>query len=74
MEQVQKLIDEKINPLLKLHNGSCEVVSLDGELLSIRLNGGCVGCPSSKITLFNYVIPIIKESFPQLEVILSNEN
>lgn len=67
---VQKLIDEKINPIIALHKGKCELVSITDEGIHIRLTGGCVGCPSSTITLYNGIIPIIQEVYPEVEVLL----
>lgn len=61
MQSIQTTIESEINPMLKLHGGSCEAVSLEDGILEIRLNGGCQGCPSSKITLFNHILPILKE-------------
>lgn len=61
---IQRTINEEVNTLLKLHNGSCEAVSLKDGVLTVHLNGGCVGCPASKITLMNLVIPVLKEKHP----------
>lgn len=60
------VIEQEINPVLKLHNGSCELVSFEAGLVTIRLHGGCVGCPSSKLTLFNGIMPILQERFPDV--------
>lgn len=70
LPEIQKIVDEKISPILALHKGSCELMGLEGNVLSLRLKGGCVGCPSSTITLYNGIIPILQESFPSLDVIL----
>lgn len=64
VEEIQKTINEEINTLLKLHNGSCEAVSLEDGVLTVRLHGGCVGCPASKITLMNLITPALKEKHP----------
>jgi Fe-S cluster biogenesis protein NfuA len=70
LQEIQQIVDEKIAPILKLHAGSCELVGLDGNVLSMRLKGGCVGCPSSTITLYQGIIPILQEKFPDLDVVL----
>lgn len=72
LDEIKKVIETEINPVLKLHNGSCEVVSLDDDLLYIKLNGGCVGCPSSSLTLFGAIIPILQGHFPDLQVMLDS--
>jgi Fe/S biogenesis protein NfuA len=66
-EKIKQIIDVDVNPLLKLHSGSCEFVALNGDVVTLRLNGGCVGCPSSKLTLLNGIIPIFKEKLPEIK-------
>lgn len=71
IELVKKVIEEDINPYLAMHSGGCEFVSLDEEnILTIRMFGGCSGCPSSQITLFNGILPIIKEKVPSVEDVI----
>jgi len=72
MDEIQKTIEQHINPLLKLHNGSAEAVSFEDGILSLAMNGGCAGCPSSKITLMNLIVPILEEKHSDilLEIIL----
>lgn len=65
-EAIQKVIKEEIDPILKLHNGACELDDYADGVITLRLTGGCVGCPSSKITLFNGIMPILQERFPEL--------
>lgn len=69
-KDIQKVIDTEINPVLGLHKGSCELVSLEDNTLTVRLNGGCAGCPSAKLTMLNGVAPIIMENFPEIEDII----
>jgi Fe/S biogenesis protein NfuA len=70
-EKLQNVLNEKINPLLKLHNGSCEIVDVVDKTVSVRLNGGCVGCPSSKLTLYKFILPTFqKEIDPEIDLIM----
>lgn len=66
-EKIQKVIDEKINPIVALHNGSCELVKYDNGIVTVKLTGGCVGCPSSKITLYNGIRPILMEEISEIK-------
>ena len=72
-ENIQKVLDESINPQLELHQGGCSIVDLnaDEKLLTVNLTGGCVGCPSARLTLYNGIVPILQESFPELQVELA---
>lgn len=66
LEQIQATIDAEIVPIVKLHNGSCNAVSFEDGVLGLSLEGGCVGCPSSKITLFQGILPILQEKHPEI--------
>lgn len=67
MEQIKDIIDKEINPQLDMHAGSCELISFDDGIVTLRLFGGCSGCPSSHITLFNGIVPILKERLPEIK-------
>ena len=74
IEQIQKVIEEDINPYLALHSGGCELIDVEDGIVTIKLFGGCSGCPSSQLTLFNGIIPILKEKVPDVEdVVLGGE-
>jgi Fe-S cluster biogenesis protein NfuA len=64
IEEIKKVIDEDINPQLQLHAGGCELLDVEDGIVTVRLFGGCSGCPSSQITLFNGIVPILKEKVP----------
>lgn len=72
LENIQKVLDDQVNPQLAPHNGGCTIVDLkvEDQTLSVNLTGGCVGCPSARITLYNGIVPILQEVFPDLEVIM----
>ena len=67
IEEIKKVIEEDINPQLELHAGGCELVDVEDGIVTLRLFGGCSGCPSSQITLFNGIVPILKEKVPGVE-------
>jgi NFU1 iron-sulfur cluster scaffold homolog, mitochondrial len=69
-EQIKQVIIDDINPYLAMHAGSCDFVSYEEGVVTIRLQGGCSGCPSSQITLFNGITPILKEKLPEIEEVL----
>lgn len=69
-DKIKEIINDDINPYLAMHAGSCEFVSYEDGIVTIRLQGGCSGCPSSQITLFNGIIPILKEKLPEIEDVL----
>ncbi len=49
------------------HGGWVEFVDFDGKLLSVRLQGACVGCPMSQYTLAMGIGQTVQQFFPELE-------
>ena len=67
IERIQDAIASDVNPYLELHAGGCELLDVEDGIVTIRLYGGCSGCPSSQITLFNGITPILKAKIPEIE-------
>ena len=66
--QVKALI-EKISAYIEhFHGGSVEMVSLEGDVLKVRLGGACLGCPLSPSTLHGWVEGTVRQFFPELKV------
>ncbi|MCX6105275.1 MAG: NifU family protein [Proteobacteria bacterium] len=70
IEKIKEIIENEINPQLQLHAGGCELLDVDDGVVTLRMYGGCSGCPSSSITLFNGIVPILKEHFPEIKDVL----
>jgi len=66
IEQIKAIIASDINPMLELHAGGCELLDVDDGIVTLRLFGGCSGCPSSQITLFNGIVPILRDKIPEI--------
>ena len=69
--EIQKFIDEDINPGLAMHGGHLAIDKYDEEHrhLYLRLGGGCQGCAASAITLQLQVQKFLMEEFPDLNEI-----
>lgn len=65
--QVKEVIEKEINPMLESHAGGCELISVVDGVVTIRLLGGCAGCPSRNMTLLNGIVPILKERVPEVK-------
>lgn len=70
LRQLEKLLDEKIRPGLKTHNGNVELVDVDNNKVFIKLTGGCQGCMASKMTLKNGIEQIIKKEYPEITEVI----
>ncbi len=70
LKRIQDVIDEHITPYLEMHGGGCELIGFENGIVTLRLFGGCSGCPSSHITLFNGIVPILRENVSEVEDVL----
>ena len=70
IKKIEELIETQINPQLALHSGGCELVDVEDGVVTLRLYGGCSGCPSSHITLFNGIVPIFRENIPEVKDVM----
>lgn len=60
-EEIQELLDSRINPVLSNHMGACELVKISNGVVSVRLTGGCKGCPDKETTLLRGIKPVLLE-------------
>ena len=70
--EVQKFLDEYINPALESHRGFLKIIEYDEENqhLYVELGGGCKGCSASKQTLQVQVKAFLAEEFPDIKKII----
>ena len=67
MEQKIKDALEQIRPFLQRDGGDIEFVEYtDGNIVKVRLQGHCAGCPGAQMTIKGVVEKILKESYPEV--------
>ena len=69
-EQIKKYIATELAAQLKLHAASCEAVDYRAGVLTLKLLGGCSGCPSSQAAIFTSIVPVLQKKFPHIQDIL----
>ncbi len=67
-DEIQKFINEDINPGLEAHGGYLLMREFDEEskALKVEMGGGCQGCASAKLTLNLMIENMLKEEFPSI--------
>ncbi|HTI05252.1 MAG TPA: NifU family protein [Gemmatimonadales bacterium] len=50
-EQVAKLFDEQVNPMVARHGGHVELIDVQDAVVMLRMGGGCQGCGMADVTL-----------------------
>ncbi|MGE5252149.1 MAG: NifU family protein [Bacteroidota bacterium] len=68
-QQVRSLIEKLSAYVEQFHGGSVTFVGLEGNRLTVRLGGACIGCPLSPATLHGWVAGTVHQFFPDLEVV-----
>jgi len=62
-EQVEAVLD-RVRPAIRSDGGDIELVGIEGNNVHVRLQGHCVGCPSSMMTLKFGVERALREELP----------
>lgn len=66
-EQIEKVINEEVGPLLASHGGSVELVNItEDNMVQVKLAGACGGCPGAAATLKNVVEQAIRAKVPDI--------
>ena len=67
MEEKIKAALEQIRPFLQRDGGDIEFVEYTPEnVVKVRLQGHCAGCPGARMTLKGVVERILVESYPEI--------
>lgn len=64
-KRVQKALDE-IRPSIQLDGGDVEFVAVQKGVVQVRLQGHCVGCPMSAMTLKLGIENHLKQKVPEI--------
>jgi CRP-like cAMP-binding protein len=67
--QLKALIEQVSAYVEQFHGGSVEFISLNGNLLTVRLGGACLGCPLLPSTLQGWVAGTVHQFFPEIDVV-----
>lgn len=62
---------EEARAVLQRDGGDIELVSIEGNVVKVRMKGACVGCPSAPLDLKNVVEKILKARFPELAKVVN---
>ena len=68
-EKVQAVLD-KVRPVLQRDGGDVELVEItDDNIVKVRLQGACAGCPMSQMTLRNGIERVLKQEIPEIKAV-----
>ena len=65
-KKIMEALDQ-IRPFLQRDGGDIEFVEYtDDNIVKVRLQGHCAGCPGAQMTIKGVVERILKESYPEV--------
>ena len=67
MKQRVQTVINKIRPMLQADGGDVELVDVEDGVVKVRLQGACVGCPMSQMTLKNGIEKFLKKEIPEVK-------
>lgn len=71
--KVNKILENYVAAELRKDGGDIELIDIDGNRIIVNLHGACKNCPSSNLTLKNFVESILKEHIGQDIVVVEEE-
>ena len=66
--EIQTVIGE-VRQILARDGGDIEFVSLEERTLTVRLKGGCAGCPRAPLDLKHVVEELVRRRYPQIATV-----
>jgi Fe-S cluster biogenesis protein NfuA len=71
-ERIERAL-QSVLPYIKSHKGNMEVSRIEGDVVYLRLEGSCDGCPASASTLKLAVERAILERVPEIREVRAEE-
>ena len=66
-EKIKEALGQR-RPFLQRDGGDIEFVELtEDNIVKVKLQGHCAGCPGAQMTLRSVVERILKESYPEIK-------
>jgi Fe-S cluster biogenesis protein NfuA len=70
LANVEELLDQHIRPHLRMDGGDVQVLSLEGNILTIKYEGACGSCPSSQTGTLEAIRSTLRSEYnPEIEVL-----
>ena len=69
-EQVAKVFDEQVNPMVARHGGRVELIDVQDAVVMLRMGGGCQGCGMADVTLRQGIEGMLAQLVPAVRAIV----
>lgn len=70
VQEIEEILDRTVRPGLQADGGDLEILELDGNILTVRYQGACGGCPSAMMGTLQAIEGILRTEYnPYMEVV-----
>jgi Fe-S cluster biogenesis protein NfuA len=66
LAHVERVLDEKVRPILRGHGGDIVVASLTDGGLQVKMRGSCANCPSAVYDVEQLVAVEVRDAVPEV--------
>lgn len=63
----QEFLDDEINPSIASHGGYVQLLDLQGDTAYVLMGGGCQGCSSASVTLYQGIAERVRQAIPEIQ-------
>ena len=74
VEEIEKVLKEKVAPSVAAHNGEIKFISFHKGVVRLLLSGSCSGCAMSKVTLERGVEQMLKHYVPEVQASVGEDD
>ena len=68
-KQVERILEEKVRPMLHSHGGELRLVEVRDGLVLVELQGACAGCPSADLATRGFIEDALKAALPEIRAV-----
>lgn len=70
VQEIEEILDRTVRPGLQADGGDLEILELEGNILTVRYQGACGGCPSAMMGTLQAIEGILRTEYnPYMEVV-----
>lgn len=67
IDEIKKVIQEKVQPYLMAHEGDLEVISYEDGICKVKFLGKCAGCPAAELTMEDVIKREVIQALPEVK-------
>ena len=72
-DSLQALVESLSAYIEQYHGGAVRYLGVENGILKVKLEGACLGCPLSPSTLHGWVEGTVKQFFPEIKRVESED-